>query len=99
MLTESRKSDFNKEFDLSTEAFEKICRTFSNPGIDLFATRINAKCKRLSPGKKIQMQLTDAFTVSRADEFFYAFSPFALILKTLQNIKAESAEGIIVVDC
>ena len=95
---ESRKSDFIEEFELSTEAFEKICRTFRNPGIDLFATRINAKCKRFISWKKDPDATDiDAFTVSWADEFFYAFPPFALILKTLQKIKAESAEGIIVV--
>ena len=39
----------------------------------------------------------DAFTISWSKIFFYAFPPFAMILKALSKIKKEGAEGIIVV--
>ena len=40
---------------------------------------------------------TDAFTLSWANLQFYAFPPFALILKMLAKIRADKATGIVVV--
>lgn len=42
---ESRRLNKETEFELSDTAFQKIVKKFSYPDIDLFASRINAKCK------------------------------------------------------
>ena len=42
----SRLNNPDTEWELSDAAFKEICRTFGNPTIDLFATRINTKCTR-----------------------------------------------------
>ena len=39
----------------------------------------------------------DAFTVSWNNFYFYAFPPFAIILKVLRKICIDKAEGVIVV--
>ena len=35
----------NKEWSLNPYIFEKVCEKFGKPEIDLFATRLNAKCE------------------------------------------------------
>ena len=35
----------NKEWSLNPYMFEKVCEKFGKPEIDLFATRLNAKCE------------------------------------------------------
>lgn len=39
----------------------------------------------------------DAFTLSWGGYYFYPFSPFSIILRTLRNIVLDEAEGILVV--
>jgi len=34
----------NKEWSLNEKVFAKLCEQFGNPKIDLFASRLNAKC-------------------------------------------------------
>ena len=66
--------------------------------IDLFASRINRKCKRFISGKQDpESETVDTFTISWRNIFFYAFPPFSLILKVLRKIRSDKAEGIVVV--
>ncbi|XP_050316059.1 uncharacterized protein LOC126750472 isoform X1 [Anthonomus grandis grandis] len=86
------------EYELSNHAFQKICQYFGKPTIDLFASQLNAKCTRYISWKPDPSSITvDAFTVSWEGQFFYAFPPFSLVLKCLQKIIAEGAQGIVVV--
>jgi len=95
--SESRKSEKETEFELSEVAFRKIVKEFGSPEIDLFATRINAKCKDYVSWMRDPDALAiDAFTLNWNSFFFYAFPPFALINRVLQKIKAEKAKGILV---
>lgn len=95
---ESRKAEPETEFELANEAFEKIVEKFGKPTIDLFASRINAKCEKyFSWFKDPNSTAVDAFTKSWHGLNFYAFPPFAIILKVLRKIKNEKAEGIVVV--
>lgn len=95
---ESRKRNFETEFELSDVVFQKIVEKFGYPDIDLFASRINTKCEKyVSWTKDPGSFAVDAFTISWKERFFYAFPPFILITKILQKIKAEKAEGIVVV--
>lgn len=95
---ESRRADTETEFELSDVVFRQITEKFSYPDIDLFASRINAKCRNYvswlrDPGS----MAVDAFTLNWKNFFFYAFPPFILVTRVLQKIRAERAEGIVVV--
>lgn len=95
---ESRRLEPETEFELSNEAFKILCKKLGRPEIDLFATRINFKCKKyISWFKDPGSWAVDAFTVCWKPFFFYAFPPFAIILKVLQKISMERSTGIVVV--
>ncbi|XP_031345505.1 uncharacterized protein LOC116177002 isoform X1 [Photinus pyralis] len=96
---ESRRAlSIETEWELSTFAFGKICHTFGYPVIDLFASRLNKKCdKFISWFRDPEASEVNAFTVSWANLWFYAFPPFTLILKVLNKINADKAKGIVVV--
>lgn len=94
---ESRKAQPNIEFELADYAFQQIISTFGKPEIDLFASRVNKKCDKFISWKNDPDAIAiDAFTVSWADYFFYAFPPFSMLLKTLRKIINEKATGIVV---
>ena len=42
---ESSRLDIETKFELSHSAFIRVVMKFGNPEIDLFASRINAKCQ------------------------------------------------------
>lgn len=94
----SRNKVFNTEFELNNEAFKKAVESFGIPEIDLFASKINAKCKNyVSWGPDPDCRCVDAFTITWDKFFFYAFPPFILIDKVLQKIQNERATGILIV--
>ena len=74
-----------------------LARIFGGFEIDLFASNINTKCSPfilwfLDP----EAESVDAFTRSSENDYFYAFPPFALALRTLKKIKTDKAEGVVV---
>lgn len=94
---ESRKINVDTEWELSDKAFRIIVEKLGQPDIDLFATRTNAKCPIYISWKPDPDALTvDAFTVNWHTYFFYAFPPFALILKCLRKILDNRATGVLV---
>lgn len=96
--SESRKLNIDTEWELAAYAYSKIINTFGHPHIDLFASRANAKCnKYISWKRDPDAHNIDAFTIDWAPFFFYAFPPFALILKMLNKIIVDGATGIVVV--
>lgn len=95
---ESRRSHPDTEWELSDTGFRKIIDKFTVPQIDLFATRINKKCKIfVSWHKDPEAFAIDAFTLDWSRHSFYAFPPVAVILKTLRKIITDKAIGIVVV--
>ena len=95
---ESRRLEPETEFEISDEAFDKICQTFGTPEIDLFASRSNTKCHRyVSWRRDPESVAVDAFTIDWTHYFFYAFPPFAVILKTIRKIRSDEARGIVVI--
>lgn len=77
--------------------YTQIVKQFGNPEIDLFASRINKKCKKFISWKCDPEALAvDAFTVNWEGVFFYAFPPFSLILKCIHKIQTDQASGILV---
>lgn len=96
--SESRKINIDTEWQLSTNAFRKILLNLGQPQIDLFASRINAKCPIYISWKKDPYAYNiDAFTIDWSLFFFYAFPPFSIILKVLNKIVHDQATGIVVV--
>lgn len=95
---ESRVLSPETEWELAPFAFNDIQQNFGYPCIDLFASNINSKCRRyISWYRDPDSIAVDAFTVNWSLEYFYAFPPFSLILRLLQKIIADKAEGICVV--
>lgn len=94
----SRNVNVDTEWELSGSVFSKIEEQFGSFSVDLFASRLNSKCKKFySRFPDPQASSVDAFTVSWKDEKFYAFPPFALITCTLRKIINDQATGIVVV--
>lgn len=72
----SRLSNLDTEWELANYAFEQICSTFGKPTIDLFATRINNKCKKYCSWERDpEAHAINSLTISWKDEFWYAFPP------------------------
>lgn len=95
---ESRVLSIETEWSLSNFAFQKIIQTFGILDIDLFATKLNKKCQKfVSWFPDPETNLVDAFTMSWSNLRFYAFPPFAMILKAIRKIINDKAEGVLVV--
>ena len=96
---ESRKQRRETEWTLDTEIFDNMLIGFSvKPDIDLFASRINYKCKKYvsyqpDPGA----YAVDAFHLTWKDFCFYAFLTFCIIQKVLRKVTVDQATGILVV--
>lgn len=95
---ESRFKNIDTEYELNKFCFHRICLNFGTPEIDLFATYRNTKCAKFVSWKPDPYSTNvDSFTIRWSDQYFYAFPPFALILRMLNKIVADRAEGIVVV--
>lgn len=95
---ESRRLHPDTEWQLQDTAFQIIAQKYGHPQIDLFATRINTKCKNyVSWHRDPDALAINAFTISWSNMYFYAFPPFAIILKTLKKIISDKGRGIVVV--
>lgn len=93
----SRVTNIDTEWELCTNEFTNINNAFGPFSIDLFASRLNKKCKKFCSRFPDPESITvDAFTISWTNEKFYAFPPFALALRSLRKIILDKAEGTIV---
>lgn len=94
---ESRSIQSNTEWSLNPIAFDKIVKHLGKPIVDLFASKNNFKCpKYVSWLRDPGSFAVDAFTIPWEDGF-YAFPPFSQILRTVQKIKVDKVEGILLV--
>lgn len=86
------------EWSLDEKIFSHISKVFGVPDIDLFASLDNHKCRKyISWHNDPQAEAVDAFTINWENLKFYAFPPFSLILRVLQKIINDKAEGILIV--
>ena len=96
---ESRKINYDTEWKLNTELLQQAFHILGvNPDLDLFASRINTQLSsyvsfKPDPGAKA----VDAFTLNWHDTRFYAFPPFCVIPKVLQNSCRDRTKGVVVV--
>lgn len=80
----SRVFQIDIEWSIADSAYEKLVAHFGEPKIDLFASRVNKKCEcYVAWQNDPDAFAVDAFTLNWGKIFFYAFPPFAIILKTL----------------
>lgn len=94
----SRIKNPDTEWSLSNKAFRHVVDMLGEPEIDLFASAWNAKCESfISRFPEPTSLEVDAFSINWSLLRFYAFPPFALILRILRKIVQEKAEGILVV--
>ena len=90
----------NKEWSLNPYMIEKVCEKFGKPEIDLFATRLNAKCELYVSFKPDPNAFAvDAFTQNWNDIKGYAFPPLSLIGRILAKIKRDEASITVTVPC
>ena len=95
---ESRNFNERTEWSLKRELFEKIVATFGQVDIDLFASRLNAKCARYASWQRDpQAEFVDAFTRSWHETNNYLFPPFSIIGRCLQKLRQDQARAIMVV--
>ena len=93
----SRMLNTDAEWELGSQFYDKIVRKFGFPDIDIFATKNNKKCEKyFSWMPDAEASAIDAFTICWGI-FFYASPPFVLVLRTINKIQQENAEGIMVV--
>ncbi|CAB4006473.1 Pre-mRNA-splicing factor cwc-26, partial [Paramuricea clavata] len=96
---ESRTGTNDIEWALDQTVYDQAIQLLDvTPSIDLFALRLNYKCKpyvafRLDP----EAQAINAFHISWINMCFSAFPPFYIINQVLQKISEEKATGIIVI--
>ncbi|KXZ75678.1 hypothetical protein TcasGA2_TC034501 [Tribolium castaneum] len=95
---ESRTQSTETEWELNNQDYNTVVYHFGQPEVDLFASKINAKCRDyISWHRDPDSMAVDAFTVSWSCFFFYAFPPFSLILRTINKIITDEARGILIV--
>jgi len=94
----SRNLNKEYEWELNPKYFKMICNKWGRPCIDLFASRLNRKCKNyIAWFPDPEAIAIDAFTISWTETFFYSFPPFSLISRTIVKIDMDNAHGVIVV--
>ncbi len=82
----SRHFEVGTEWQFNPKLFDRLCSSFGNPQIDLFASRINHQIPVFSIN---QAKFTNS----------YAFPPFCLVGRCLQKIVLEQATVIMIVPC
>ena len=86
------------EWCLDQKYFDHIVSNLGMPEIDLFASKANHKCVKYFSWKKDPGSFgSDAFTFDWSKDFFYAFTPFSMILRVIRKIVSDGATGILVV--
>lgn len=96
--SDSRVISLETEWQLGDGFFQIILQQFGQPVIDLFASNINAKYRLYISWHRDPGSLAvDAFTTDWSEHYFYAFPPFSLVLRVLNKVIADKANGIVVV--
>ena len=95
----SRVFDDTTEWTFTERAWSKIRETIEfEPKIDLFASRLNAKCKRYVAWQPDPKAIAvDAFSIKWQNDGMYAFPPFAIITQVIEKMLADDARLLLVV--
>ena len=81
---ESRSIHDNTEWKLDPKLFQKICKEFGTPDIDLFASRLNKQLDKFMSWKPDRLAVAvDALSETWVGMFTYAFPPFNMISENM----------------
>jgi len=88
----SREFCSNLEWSLNTVLFQELLKRTFIPEIDLFASKLNAKCDNyVSWHPDADAIAVDAFSIEWTNLKCYAFPPFSLIGQVLKKIREDRA--------
>lgn len=95
----SRQRNDRHEWKLNGSIFHDLCCVFGTPSIDLFASRLNKQVQLYCSWRPDpEAAYFDAFSIKWSlFPLCYMFPPFSLIPRCLQKLRAERAEGWMVV--
>ena len=95
---ESRHFNDRCEWSLDNRVFHNLTQIFGLMDIDLFASRLNAKCQRYVAWRRDpQAESIDAFSRSWSDFYAYIFPPFSLIGRCLQKLRHDQGSACVIV--
>ena len=95
---DSRVFNDRTEWMLHQDTFQKLSLSWGPFEIDLLASRLNKQvCTYVSCKPDPGATAVDAFSILWDRKPFYAFPPFSLIHRCLQNITADKAKSVIIV--
>jgi hypothetical protein len=99
-ITEGQKRASITEWGQNTQVCRHIWENFKKPDVDLFASALNAKCKKfVSWTADADAWKIDAFSFSWNNIYFYAFPPFVLLHRVLKKVQEDQATGLLVAPC
>jgi len=94
---QSRNFNENVEWQLNKVVFSQVVDLFGLPDIDLFASRLNKQIQRYVSWKPDpEAEAVNAFSLDWSRDLMYAFPPFSLIGQTLQKVREDQAEMVLV---
>ena len=83
---------------LRKDIFQKICKLFGSPEIDLFASRLNHQLERyVSWQPDPKAEYVDSFTENWGCDYFCAIPPFCTVNRVVQKCIHDKAEGILII--
>lgn len=87
------------ELSLNKDTFDMIVKQFGQPVVDLFASKLNAKCNKYVSWKPdCNASAINAFTLNwSAYSLSYCFPPFSLLGRVLQKAYLECGKTMIIV--
>ena len=97
VLADLRSRNFkdNLECKLNQEIVDEICRTWETPGVDMFASRLNAKLsKYVSWEPEPDNWRTDTFASTGI--YIYCFPSFSLLPRVIRKIQRDGMSVIVV---
>ena len=96
---ESREKHSDTEWKLNPKLFVCIVTFWGTVSVDLFASRLKYQLKPsfFSWSPDPEAMAIDAFSLDWREQYFYAFLPFPLINRVLQNVEQDQSQGIIIV--
>ena len=94
---ESRQTRDSSQWKLNPTIFMTLCQIRGTPEVDLFASRVSHQLPHYISWKIDPFsQGRDAFQISWADKFVYAFPPFVLIGRILQKVNQDQCLMLII---
>jgi hypothetical protein len=94
----SRQFKDHIEWEIKDEIFEKICKIWQKPDIDLFASRLNNKLPIYCSWKPDPYATyIDAFTLDWGIlKCLYIFPPFSVVSRCIRKIQTDRAKAVII---